>query len=73
RVDSTKTSYNKSGKKKIKSVNGSFVSYNRECVSVFASKNTHGRDSLSAFAIGLFGLAMLMFGATFPTFVPNTS
>ncbi|GAA5803297.1 hypothetical protein HPULCUR_008776 [Helicostylum pulchrum] len=31
------------------------------------------RDSLSAFAIGLSGLAMFMFGATFPTFAPNTS
>ncbi|KAI9255365.1 hypothetical protein EDC94DRAFT_678391, partial [Helicostylum pulchrum] len=61
-----RTSYNKSGKKKTKSVNSSFVCYNQECVSVLASKNTHGRDSLSAFA-------MLMFGATFPTFAPNTS
>ncbi|KAI9270037.1 hypothetical protein EDC94DRAFT_335707 [Helicostylum pulchrum] len=60
-------------KKKTKSVNGSFVCYNQECVSVLASKNTHGRDSLSAFAIGLSGLAMLTFGATFPTFAPNTS
>ncbi|KAI9244597.1 hypothetical protein EDC94DRAFT_530801 [Helicostylum pulchrum] len=67
------TSYNKSGKKKTKSVNGSFVCYNQECVSVLASKNTHGRDSLSAFAIGLSGLAMLMYGVTFPIFAPNTS
>ncbi|KAI9264005.1 hypothetical protein EDC94DRAFT_517570, partial [Helicostylum pulchrum] len=68
-----RTSYNRSGKKKTKSVNGSFVCYNQECVSVLASKNTHGRDFLSAFAIGLSGLAMLMFGATFSTFAPNTS
>ncbi|KAI9275277.1 hypothetical protein EDC94DRAFT_644071 [Helicostylum pulchrum] len=44
-----------------------------EYVSVLASKNTHGRDSLSAFAIGFPGLAMLMYGVTFPTFAPNTS
>ncbi|KAI9266331.1 hypothetical protein EDC94DRAFT_497948, partial [Helicostylum pulchrum] len=28
----TRTSYNKSGKIKIKSVNGSFICYNQECV-----------------------------------------
>ncbi|KAI9262954.1 hypothetical protein EDC94DRAFT_561190 [Helicostylum pulchrum] len=50
-----------------------FVCYNQECVSVLESKNTHGRNSLSAFAIGLSELAMLMFGATFPTFTPNIS
>ncbi|KAG2231944.1 hypothetical protein INT48_005659 [Thamnidium elegans] len=61
-----------SGTKK-KSVNGAFVCYNEECVAVKAGKATHGRDALSSLAIGLSGLAMLLFGVTFPVFSSKTS
>ncbi|KAI8082272.1 hypothetical protein BDF21DRAFT_317699, partial [Thamnidium elegans] len=62
----TRTWYNKTGKKKIKSVNGSFICYSKECVLVLAAKNNHGRDSLSTLVIGLSGFSMLMFGITYP-------
>ncbi|ORE16801.1 hypothetical protein BCV71DRAFT_182751, partial [Rhizopus microsporus] len=57
----------------LKVVNGSFQSVNPDCPSVLAGKATHARDSLSAMAIGLSGIATLLFGATFPQFDPKRS
>ncbi|KAG1170597.1 hypothetical protein G6F70_007578 [Rhizopus microsporus] len=54
-------------------VNGTFQCVNPDCPSVLAGKATHVRDSLSAMAIGLSGLATLLFGATFPQFDPKRS
>ncbi|KAG2233693.1 hypothetical protein INT48_009437 [Thamnidium elegans] len=50
-----------------------FVCYNEECVTVKAGKATHDRDALSSLAIGLSGLAMLLFGVTFPVFSSKAS
>ncbi|KAG1176861.1 hypothetical protein G6F70_003074 [Rhizopus microsporus] len=61
------------GNTKLKVVNGSFQSVNPDCPSVLAGKATHARDSLSAMAIGLSGIATLLFGATFPQFDPKRS
>ncbi|ORE15609.1 hypothetical protein BCV71DRAFT_273597 [Rhizopus microsporus] len=58
---------------KLKAVNGTFQCVNPDCPSVLAGKATHVRDSLSAMAIGLSGLATLLFGATFPQFDPKRS
>ncbi|KAI8091641.1 hypothetical protein BDF21DRAFT_376460 [Thamnidium elegans] len=58
---------------KKKSVDGAFVCYNEECVAVKSGKATHGRDALSSLTIGLSGLAMLLFGVTFPVFSSKAS
>ena len=54
-------------------MNGTFQYVNPDCPSVLAGKATHARDSLRAMAIGLSGLATLLFGATFPQFDPKRS
>ncbi|KAG2229443.1 hypothetical protein INT48_007045, partial [Thamnidium elegans] len=54
-----------------KTVNGAFVCYNEECISVKAGQATPDRDALSSLATGLSGLAMLLFGVTFPVFFPQ--
>ena len=61
------------GNTKLKAVSGTFQYVNPDCPSVLAGKATHVRDSLSAMAIGLSGLATLLFGATFPQFDPKRS
>ncbi|KAG1457883.1 hypothetical protein G6F57_014806 [Rhizopus arrhizus] len=58
---------------KLKVVNGTFQCVNPDCPSVLAGKATHARDSLSAMAIGLSGIATLLFGTTFPQFDPKRS
>ncbi|KAL4210223.1 hypothetical protein AB4K20DRAFT_1968328 [Rhizopus microsporus] len=57
----------------LKVVNGTFQYVNPDCPSVLAGKATHARDSLSTMAIGLSGLATLLFKATFPQFDPKRS
>ena len=61
------------GNTKLKVVNGTFQYVNPDCPSVLAGKSIHARDSLRAMAIGLSGLATLLFGATFPQFDPKRS
>jgi hypothetical protein len=61
------------GNTKLKAVNDTFQCVNPDCSSVLAGKVTYARDSLSAMAIGLFGLATLLFGTTFPQFDPKHS
>lgn len=41
---------------------------NEACPSVLHNCNTFGRDTLSALAIGVAGLAQVLFGVTFPCF-----
>lgn len=50
---------------KIKTVNGSFVCLNQKCPNAF---KVVCRDQVSALAIGLAGVAQLLFGVTFPCF-----
>ncbi|ORE07996.1 hypothetical protein BCV72DRAFT_98622 [Rhizopus microsporus var. microsporus] len=52
----------------LKNVNGAFVCVNPSYPSVKAGQNTHARDTLSAVAIGLSGIATLLLGTTFPQF-----
>ncbi|ORE00835.1 hypothetical protein BCV72DRAFT_324767 [Rhizopus microsporus var. microsporus] len=59
------------GNVKLKIVSGTFQCINLECTSVLADMATHARDSLSAMAIDLSGLATLLFGATFLQFDPK--
>ena len=54
-------------------MNGAFVCVNPSCPSVKAGQNTHARDTLNAVAIGLSGMATLLFGTTFPQFNRNIS
>ncbi|KAI8636687.1 hypothetical protein BD408DRAFT_79415 [Parasitella parasitica] len=57
----------------VKTVKGAFICVNKDCISVKSAHNTHNRDILSALAIGLAGVAQLVFGVTFPSFDPKTS
>ncbi|CEI92689.1 hypothetical protein RMCBS344292_06942 [Rhizopus microsporus] len=52
----------------LKNMNGAFVCVNPSCPSVKAGQSTHARDTLSAVAIGLSGMATLLLGTTFPQF-----
>ncbi|KAI7893824.1 uncharacterized protein EV154DRAFT_460263 [Mucor mucedo] len=61
------------GKTIVKPVNGTSMCYNPECISVRNGHSHKGRDSLSSLAIGLTGLANLLFKTTFPAFNPNIS
>ena len=61
------------GNTKLKAVSGTFQYVNPDCPSVLAGKSIHARDSLRAMAIGLSGLATLLFGTTFPQFDPKRS
>lgn len=61
------------GKTIIKSVNGTSMCYNQDCISVRNGHSHKGRDALSALAIGLTGLASLLLGTPFPAFDPNIS
>jgi hypothetical protein len=55
--------------KSIKARNkGSFLCYNPKCPLVSTSRAVQSRDKMSAFAIGLSGLATVLFGQTFPAF-----
>ncbi|KAI9487521.1 MAG: hypothetical protein EXX96DRAFT_464311, partial [Benjaminiella poitrasii] len=54
----------------IKTVNGTSVCSNPNCISVKDKSLHRGRNLLSAFIIGLSGLASLLFGCTFPVFSP---
>ncbi|ORE10580.1 hypothetical protein BCV72DRAFT_332863 [Rhizopus microsporus var. microsporus] len=47
--------------------------YSSSCSSVKAGQNTHARDTLSAVAIGLSGMAIILLGTTFPQFNRNIS
>ncbi|ORE22848.1 hypothetical protein BCV71DRAFT_284282, partial [Rhizopus microsporus] len=68
-----KSRKNITGNTKLKAVSGTFQYVNPDCPSVLAGKSIHARDSLRAMAIGLSGLATLLFGATFPQFDPKRS
>lgn len=46
---------------------------NTKCQSVCAGKATHSRGTVSATAIALAGLHILLFGAPFPEFNPRKS
>ncbi|KAI9485407.1 MAG: hypothetical protein EXX96DRAFT_475739 [Benjaminiella poitrasii] len=52
---------NKKGKKRLKTTLGSFVCLNPLCLSVLSGEATKRRDTMSAMAIGLSGLANLFF------------
>ena len=52
-------------KDKVKATNGSFVCLNAQCPNAYT---VVCRDQVSALAIGLAGLASLLFGVTFPCF-----
>ncbi|RCH84156.1 hypothetical protein CU097_007995 [Rhizopus azygosporus] len=54
-------------------MNGAFVCVNPSYPSVKAGQSTHARDTLSAVAIGLSGMATLLLGTTFPQFNRNIS
>ncbi|CEG77272.1 hypothetical protein RMATCC62417_12056 [Rhizopus microsporus] len=64
---------NKNGRINLKNVNSAFVYVNPSCPSVKADQNTHARDTLSAVAVGLSGMATLLLGTTFPQFNRNIS
>jgi len=55
---------------KVKATNGSFVCLNEQCPNAF---RVVCRDQVSALAIGLAGLATILFGVTFPCFDPQPS
>ena len=63
----------KNGARRLRTINGAFICDNPNCVSAQAKNAVKGRDTLSAMAIGLFGLATLLFNATFPQFDPQVS
>jgi hypothetical protein len=58
----------KNGRINLKNVNGAFFCVNPSCPSVKAGQNIHARDTLSAGAIDLSGMATLLLGTTFPQF-----
>ncbi|KAI9477872.1 MAG: hypothetical protein EXX96DRAFT_484224 [Benjaminiella poitrasii] len=64
---------NKKGEKRRKTTLGSFVCLNPLCLSVLSGEATKRRDTMSAMAIGLSGLANFFFGVTFPEFDPSIS
>ncbi|KAL4214388.1 hypothetical protein AB4K20DRAFT_1880130 [Rhizopus microsporus] len=61
----------KNGARRLRTINGAFICDNPNCVSAQAKKAVKGRDTLYAMAIGLSGLATLLFDATFPQFDPQ--
>ena len=63
----------KNGCINLKNVNGAFVCVNPSCPSVKVDQSTHARDTLSAVAIDLSGIATLLLGITFPQFNRNIS
>ncbi|ORE19488.1 hypothetical protein BCV71DRAFT_262880 [Rhizopus microsporus] len=63
----------KNGARRLRTINGAFICDNPNCVSAQAKKAVKGRDTLYAMAIGLSGLATLLFDATFPQFDPQAS
>ncbi|CEG79069.1 hypothetical protein RMATCC62417_13582 [Rhizopus microsporus] len=63
----------RNGASRLRTVNGAFVCENPSCVSVQAKKAVKRRDTMSAMAIGLSGLATLLFGENFPQFDPIVS
>ncbi|ORE04372.1 hypothetical protein BCV72DRAFT_182345, partial [Rhizopus microsporus var. microsporus] len=62
-----KTVY-KNGARQLRTTNGAFACDNQSCIAVQAKNVVKGRDTLSAMAVSFFGLATLLFDATFSQF-----
>ncbi|OAD01397.1 hypothetical protein MUCCIDRAFT_112842 [Mucor lusitanicus CBS 277.49] len=58
---------------KLKTINGTFVFVNPECILVKYGRSYQGRDSLFAFLVGLSGLCNILLGTTFPSLNPKRS